>query len=200
MSLPQRAATHPESREKHREKRACNKRSCATKAQANSKRLKWAGHLQLATCNLQLDSLLRATCYRCHSPAGLAVRHMQIPVEVKVEHAQLGHSPLPQRNVRRRCPSSSSSSSTSCSRSRSCCCHASSCSCSSSCCGSTLRIRVHHDGATRCGAGKQAMRRVAPTMVTTAATTTMMTMMSVPVVMLVVLLQRIEAAGGTARE
>lgn len=157
----------------------------------------------LATCNSTPCCVLRATCYRCHSPAGLAVRHMQIPIEVKVEHAQFGHSALPQRNIRRRCPSSSTSSGSSS------CCHASSSTSTSSCScsycdassGTPLRIWVHHDGAARCRAGKQSMRRVAPSMATAAAAnTSMMTVMPVTVVMLVMFLQRVETARRTARE
>lgn len=36
---------------------------------------------------------------RLYSPAGLAMRHVQIPVEMEVEHSQLGHRPLSQRNI-----------------------------------------------------------------------------------------------------
>lgn len=166
-------------------RRRGNKRSCATKAQANSKpaQVGWP----LATC-YHMPHATRLG-YRCHhSPAGLAVRHVQIPIEMKVEHAQLGYSALPQRYIRRRCSSPSSSSSSSCSRSSSssssCCC------CSSSCIGvGTLRIRIHHDGATWCRTSEQAMRCGATTMTTTAAAAaTMMSMMTMTIMMLMMFL------------
>lgn len=170
-------------------RRRGNKRSCATKAQARSS--------GLATCHMPHAT----TCpgYRCrHSPAGLAVRHVQIPIEMKVEHAQLGYSALPQRYIRRRC-STRSSSSSSCSRS-SC---SSSSRCCSNCCSScigvgTLRIRIHHDGATWCRTGEQTMRCGATT--PTAAAATMMSMMTMTIMMLMMFLKRVEATGGTARE
>lgn len=165
-------------------RRRGNKRSCATKAQANSKpaQVGWP----LATCCHMPHAATRLG-YRCHhSPAGLAVRHVQIPIEMKVEHAQLGYSALPQRYIRRRCSSPSSSScSRSSSSSSSCCCSRS----SSSCIGvGTLRIRIHHDGATWCRTGEQAMRCGATTMTTTAAAATMMSMMTMTIMMLMMFL------------
>lgn len=212
MRLPQRA-TRPEKQrnaqrgEKGRAtKRVLHKSTSTSTSQLKAAQVGWplaTRYSLLATCNSTPCCVLRATCYRCHSPAGLAVRHMQIPVQVKVEHAQFGHSALPQRNIRRRCPSSSTSSGSSS------CCHASRCTSTSSCScsycdassGTPLCIWVHHDGAARCRAGKQSMRRVAPSMATAAAAnTSMMTVMPVTVVMLVMFLQRVETARRTARE
>lgn len=138
---------------------------------------------------------------RLHSPAGLAMRHVQIPVEMEVEHSQLGHRPLSQRNVRlssawttARSSSSGSGTAYACGSSTTSGRSPASCLLSSGYRSAvcSLGIRIHHHCAAGRRSGKQTAR--AP-----AASGHAPSMMVTRAVVLVVFLQSVKAARGTRR-